>query len=160
AADDPLEKAELLARALADRLSRPAHHIIAGLRDTALPGYLATGLLLGLLPLWNGPMFIASAALFGVIFVVFPNRVQMAVLAIAAALPAIPQVLFLRPRDLPGTINFPVFHWGYIVDPPSIENVGTYIGFIFGLKLLLVGVSLARGSSLQRRIFLAASSLA
>ena len=142
-----------------DRLDHPISHVLAGIRDPALPSYLAAGLLLGLLPLWNSPMFIAGAALFGVVFVVFPNRVQMAALAVAAAVPAIPQILFLRPSGLPGTAHFPTFHWGYIVDPPTLVNVVTYLGFIFGLKLLLVAVGLVATGSLQRRIFLAACSL-
>jgi DNA-binding beta-propeller fold protein YncE len=148
-----------LARAVGDRLTHPIDHIRAGLRDPSLPGYVACGFLLGLMPLWNSSMFIASAALFAAVFVLFQHRVQMVALAIAAAIPAIPQVLFLRQPGVPGTQSLPALHWGYIVDPPTVVNVAAYLAFMFGPKLLLVAVGLFAANWLQRRVFLAACSL-
>jgi len=148
-----------LARAVGDRVAHPIAHVRAGLRDPALPGYVVCGLLLGLMPLWNSSMFIASAALFGAVFVLFPHRAQMTALAIAAAIPAIPQILFLRQPGVPGTQTLPAFHWGYIVDPPTLANIAAYLGFMFGPKLILVAAGLFTASSLQRRVFLAACSL-
>lgn len=139
-------------------LSRPVEHVRAGLRDRALPGYLLCGVLLGLLPLWNSAIYLASAVVLAVLFLVFPNRVQMLALAIPAAVLSIPQLIFLRSGSVPAT-QFPTIHWGYVVDDPTILNVGAYVAFIFGPKLILIAVALALGTWLQRRLFLAVSGL-
>ena len=61
---------------------------------------------------------------------------------------AIPQILTAATTpDLPGTAHYPAFHWGYIVDPPTLTNVATYLAFIFGLKLILVAAALIAGNS-------------
>ena len=76
---------------------RPASLISDTLADAWLPGYVLCGVLAGLLPYYNGAMFFASAAMLGVFLVLFPNRRQMVVLAIAAGITAVPQLLTLRP---------------------------------------------------------------
>ncbi|HUR03736.1 MAG TPA: hypothetical protein VM347_14425, partial [Nonomuraea sp.] len=111
--------------------------IRTGLSDSALPGYVLCGVLLGLLPLWNGAIFIACGVVLAALFVLVPIRAQMVVLAAAATLPAIPQILFLRQPGLSGGAQFPTFHWGYVVDPPTLVNIAAYLLFIFGPKLLL-----------------------
>src|SRR5207245_10276199 len=63
-------------------------------RDT-LPGFIFSGVLLGLLPMWNSAVYIGAAAVLGVWFILFPLRVQMLALAIPAALIALPQMLCL-----------------------------------------------------------------
>ena len=80
-------------------LARPGVVVRETLEDPALPGYAVCGLVAGMLPLWNGSIFVAAFALLGVWFVVFPNRPQMIVLAIAAAIPAIPQLLVRAARN-------------------------------------------------------------
>ena len=124
-------------RRLSEALARPSAPIRALVHDPWLPGYALCGLLAGLLPLYNGAMFIAAAAVLGVMFVVFPNRSRMIVLAIAAAIPALPQVLFLRPGTMAGQQTYPSFYWGYTVDDPTPIRVATYLAFIFGPKLIL-----------------------
>ena len=46
------------------------------LRDPWLPGYALCGFMAGLLPLYNGAIFFGSAAVLGVLLVVFPNRMR------------------------------------------------------------------------------------
>ncbi|MEO8207887.1 MAG: hypothetical protein ABI598_02535 [Chloroflexota bacterium] len=147
------------ARGLSQGASATFVHPIAvfrsTLRDPWLPGYLLCGLLAGLLPLYNGAIFIASAVVLGVMLVAFPNRAQMIGLALVAAIVAVPQLMFLRPGTMAGEQAYPAFHWGYVVDDPTPLRVATYLGFIFGPKLLLAGISLAAGTWRQARVFLA-----
>ena len=146
-------------RRLVGALAQPTGTAWSFLRDPYLPGYALCGLLAGLLPLYNGAMFIASAAVLGVLFVVFPNRSRMVVLAVGAAIPALPQLLFLRPGTMAGEQTYPSFYWGYIVDNPTLVRVATYLAFIFGPKLILSGVALLVGTWEQRRVFMAFLSL-
>ena len=136
-------------------LVHPATAIRTALRDPWLPGYALCGLLAGSLPLYNGAMFIASAVVLGVLFVVFPNRSRMIVLAVAAAIPAVPQLLFLRPGTMAGEQTYPAVYWGYVVEDPTPVRVATYLGFIFGPKLILVAVALVMSGWRNARVFLA-----
>src|SRR5437667_1868632 len=68
-------------------------HTAETLRAT-LPGFIFSGVLLGLLPMWNSAVFLAAAAVLGVLFILFPLRRQMLVLAITAGLLALPQTLY------------------------------------------------------------------
>lgn len=146
-------------RHLTEALAEPSAPIKSIVHDPWLPGYILCGLLAGLLPLYNGAMFIASAAVLGVLFVVFPNRSRMIVLGTAAAVTAIPQLLFLRPGTMSGEQTYPSLFWGYTVEDPTIARVATYLAFLFGPKLILAGVALATGTWEQRRVFLAFVSL-
>ena len=126
-------------------------------RDT-LPGFIFSGVLLGLLPMWNSAVYIGAAAVLGVWFILFPLRLQMLALAVTAGLIALPQMLYLTG----GTGRTPMprlFHWGYTIDQPTAANVAKYIGFTFGFKWLLIALALVFANSLQRRLFLAVSSL-
>ena len=125
---------------------------------TSLPGFIFSGILLGLLPMWNSAVFIAAAAILAVLFILFPLRRQMLVLALTAGLIAIPQMLYLSTGS--GRARMPrLLHWGYTIDHPTIANVAKYLGFTFGFKWLLIAVALVFATSLQRRLFLAVSSL-
>ncbi len=136
-------------------VGQPTGRVRATLGDPWLPGYLLCGLLAGSLPLYNAAMFIASVAVLGILFVVFPNRAQMVGLAAAAALVAVPQLLFIRPGTMAGEQTYPAFHWGYVVEDPTPVRVATYLGFIFGPKLVLAAVALLAATWRQIRIFLA-----
>src|SRR5437870_2695439 len=126
-------------------------------RDT-LPGFIFSGVLLGLLPMWNSAVFIAAAAVLGVLFLLFPLRRQMLVLAVTAGLIALPQMLYLSTGS--GRAQMPrLLHWGYMVEQPTAANVAKYLGFTFGFKWLLVALALIFASWFQRRLFLAALSL-
>ena len=123
-----------------------------------LPGFIFSGVLLGLIPMWNSAVFIAAAAVLAVLFVLFPLRLQMLALAITAGLIALPQMLYLSTGS--GRAPMPrLFHWGYMVDQPTAMNVAKYLGFTFGFKWLLIALALIFASWFQRRLFLAALSL-
>jgi len=132
-------------------------HTAETLRAT-LPGFIFSGVLLGLLPMWNSAVFLAAAAVLGVLFILFPLRRQMLVLAITAGLLALPQTLYLTGGS--GRAPMPrLLHWGYMVEQPTAANVLKYLGFTFGFKWLLIALALIFAGSLQRRFFLAALSL-
>src|SRR5438128_2103651 len=123
-----------------------------------LPSFIFSGVLLGLLPMWNSAVFIAATAVLGVLFLLFPLRRQMLVLAVTAGLIALPQMLYLSTGS--GRAQMPrLLHWGYMVDQPTAANVAKYLGFTFGFKWLLVALALIFASWFQRRLFLAALSL-
>jgi DNA-binding beta-propeller fold protein YncE len=125
---------------------------------SSLPGFIFSGVLLGLIPMWNSAVFIAAVAVLGLLFVLCPLRLQMAALAITTGLIALPQMLFLSTGS--GRAPVPrLLHWGYTLDHPTTENVLKYLGFTFGFKWLLSAIALIFASSLQRRFFLAALSL-
>jgi DNA-binding beta-propeller fold protein YncE len=123
-----------------------------------VPGFIFSGVLLGLIPMWNSAVFIAAAAVLGLLFVLFPLRLQMLALAIPAGLIALPQMLYLSTGS--GRAQMPrLLHWGYTLDHPTTENVLKYLGFTFGFKWLLIALALIFAGSLQRRFFVAALSL-
>src|SRR5260370_6826709 len=124
----------------------------------ALPGFIFSGVLLGLIPMWNSAVFIAAAAVLAVLFLLFPLRRQMLVLAITAGVIALPQMLYLSTGS--GRASMPrLLHWGYTIDQPTTANVLKYLGFTFGFKWVLIALALIFASSLQSRLFLAISSL-
>src|SRR5207245_721976 len=127
------------------------------LRST-VPGFIFSGVLLGLLPMWNSAVFIAAFVILAVLFVLCPLRVQMVALAIAAGLIALPQMLYLSTGS--GRTQMPkLLHWGYTLDHPTAWNVTKYLGFSFGFKWLLIALALLFANSLQRRVFVAVSCI-
>jgi DNA-binding beta-propeller fold protein YncE/cbb3-type cytochrome oxidase subunit 3 len=138
-------------------LKQPRGFITQAFRST-IPGFIFSGVLLGLLPLWNSAVFIAAFVVLAVLFVLCPLRVQMVALAILAGLIALPQMLYLSTGS--GRTQMPkLFHWGYTVDHPTAWNVMKYLGFSFGFKWLLIALAMLFASRLQRRVFVAVSSL-
>ena len=121
-------------------------------------GFIFSGVLLGLLPMFNSAVFLAAAAVLGMLFLLFPLRGQMLVLAVTAGVIALPQMLYLSTGS--GRAQMPkLLHWGYTVEHPTAANVAKYLGFTFGFKWLLIALALIFAGSLQRRFFLAALSL-
>ncbi len=114
-----------------------------------------SGVLIGLLPFWNSPVFVSSLAVLGCLFLLFPYRLYLGALLATAFVLGVPQVLLLRPR----TLDQPIFHWGYTMDNPSIPQVLKYLGWSFGLKWLLILVAVIFLSNAYRKFFLAISSL-
>jgi DNA-binding beta-propeller fold protein YncE len=123
-----------------------------------LPGFVFSGVLLGLLPMWNSAVFVAAAAVLGVLFLLFPLRGQMLVLAVTTGVLALPQMLYLSTGSGRAPMP-PLLHWGYTIDHPTAMNVAKYLGFTFGFKWLLIALALLFATSLQRRFFLAVFSL-
>jgi hypothetical protein len=123
-----------------------------------VPAFIFSGVLLGLLPMWNSAVFVAAAAILALLLILFPLRLQMLALAVVAGAIALPQMLYLSTGS--GRAPTPhLIHWGYTLDHPTAWNITKYLGFTFGLKWLLVAVALVFATSLQRRIFLALLSL-
>ena len=115
--------------------------------------FIFSGVLLGLLPMWNSAVFIAAAAILGLLFILCPLRFQMLALAVTAGLIALPQMLFLSTGS--GRAHMPkLLHWGYTIDHPTVANVAKYLGFTFGFKWLLIALALVFATNLQRRFFL------
>lgn len=122
--------------------------------------FVFSGFLLGLLPMWNGAVFAAAAAVLVMMLALFPLRRQMIILGIVAGLVAIPQVMYLGTWDAnPGRSAPSLLHWGYTLDDPTIVNVVWYLVFTFGFKWLLVGIGLLAARNFQRRFFLAITVL-
>src|SRR5882724_11953076 len=120
--------------------------------------FIFSGALLSLLPMWNSAVFIAAAAILGLLFILCPLRLQMLALAVTAGLIALPQMLFLSGGG--GRAHMPkLLHWGYTIDHPTVANVTKYLGFTCGFKWLLIALALVFATSLQRRFFLAFLSL-
>ena len=123
-----------------------------------LPPFIFSGALLGLLPMFNSAVFLAAAAVLGVLFLLFSLRGQMLFLAITSGLIALPQMLYLSTGS--GRAQMPkLLHWGYTIDHPTFENVTKYLGFTFGFKWALIAVALIFANSIQRRVFAAFLSL-
>jgi DNA-binding beta-propeller fold protein YncE len=120
-------------------------------------GFIFCGVLLGCLPFWNAMVFTSSFAILSILFLLFPCRRQMLGLGLATALAAIPQLYMLRSGVKTATRS--ILHWGYIVEPPTLNNVLRYIGFSFGLKWALILIALALASWFHRRLFLALCSM-
>ena len=140
-------------------LRRPVGVAVSAARDPYLPGFLLCGLLAGLLPYYNGALFIAAAVVFGLFLVMFPNRTQMLALGLTSAVVAVPQLLNLRPGTMAGEQTYPTFFWGYTVTDPTPVNVAAYLAFIFGPKLFLASVGLVLGGWRRARLFLAFAAL-
>jgi hypothetical protein len=123
-----------------------------------VPAFIFSGVLLGLLPMWNSAVFVAAAAILALLLILFPLRLQMLALAVVAGAIALPQMLYLSTGSGRGPTPH-LIHWGYTLDHPTAWNITKYLGFTFGFKWLLVAVALVFVTSLQRRIFLALLSL-
>ena len=123
-----------------------------------LPPFVFSGVVLGLLPMWNSAVFIAAAAILGLLFILCPLRRQMLMLAVTSGVIALPQMLFLSTGS--GRAHMPkLLHWGYTIDHPTVANVARYLEFTFGFKWLLIALALLLATNLQRRFFLAFLSL-
>lgn len=117
------------------------------------------GALLGLMPMWNGAIFVSSFAVLALLFVLFPQRRQLVALGIAAAILSLPQVIYLKTGGMPDP-GFKTLTWGYTLQPQaSYTQVIEYLGWTFGFKWLLIAIALIIGSSFHRRLFVAICSL-
>ena len=153
----PEAAAEMLSGPVAIEVKQPAVSASETFRAT-LPDFVFSGVLLGLLPMWNSAVFIAAAAVLGLLFLLFPLRMRMLALAITAGVIALPQMLYLSTGI--GRAQMPkLLHWGYTLDHPTAANVAKYLGFTFGFKWLLIALAVIFATNLQRRLFLAVSSL-
>ena len=154
-----LERTRLAVAGQLEAAAFTIRHPVAVARETLadpwLGGYVLCGVLAGMLPLWNGAMFIGAAAFLAVWLLVFPRRPSMLVLALVASAVAIPQLLWVRPGTMAGAQTYPSFYWGYIVDDPNLFNVARYLAFTFGPKVLLVAFAFVLVTWRERRVLIA-----
>jgi sugar lactone lactonase YvrE len=156
--EDPVESHSEHAAVSLITEAKPEPEVQAQPLRATLPGFIFSGVVLGLLPMWNSAVFLAAAAILGVLFILCPLRFQMLGLAVTSGVIALPQMLFLSTGA--GRAHMPkLLHWGYTIDHPTAVNVVKYLGFTFGFKWLLIALALVFATSLQRRFFLAVLSL-
>nr|ADC36077.1 hypothetical protein [uncultured bacterium 164] len=129
---------------------------LANLRGPLSP-FVFCGVLMGLMPMWNGAVLADGLIILGLMLAMFPLRREVLVLLAVTALLAVPQLIYLKTGARPG--NFSFFHWGYLLDDPSLATVLYYLLFTFGFKWLLMGIGVAWSGNLERRFFAAASAL-
>jgi len=118
--------------------------------------WIFCGVIVGLLPYWNSPTYLAALAIFGCVLIFLPFRLHTASLIGAAIVVGLPQVLWLRSGNVAG---YSLFHWGYTIDEPSLFLILKYLIWTFGVKWILLGVAVVFATGWQRRFLLAISSL-
>ncbi len=123
-----------------------------------LKPFVFAGLLLGLMPMWNGAVFAGAAGVLALMFLLLPFRREMLAVAAASAIVALPQVLFLK-TGLAQPAGYSLWYFGYTVSDPTIYKVLYYLAFTFGFKWILIGIALAFGTRLQRLMMLAFTAL-
>ncbi len=121
-----------------------------------LSSWIFAGILIGLLPYWNSPAFVAGLAVFGCLLVLAPLRSRSAVLLVAAIVVGLPQVLMLRSGN---TMTYSLFNPGYTLENVSLWLIVKYLGWTFGVKWILLGVALVFANGFQRKLVVAFTSL-
>ena len=124
-------------------------------RLSSLASFIFTGFLLGLLPLWNSAAFATAFAVAAGMFLLFPYRGYVLSLLITAAVVALPQIAFLFLRKQGFAHAHSIFHWGLVVENPTLPRVLSYFCFTFGEKLLLGLAAVILCTALPRRLFVA-----
>jgi hypothetical protein len=123
--------------------------------SSQIAGFIFTGFLIGLLPLWNSAAFATAFAVAAGIFLLFPYRGYMLSLLITAGAVALPQVAFLFLRKQGFAHGSSIIHWGLVVENPTLARVLSYFCFTFGTKLLLGLAAVIFCMALPRRLFVA-----
>lgn len=127
-----------------------------GWLETEWKGWVFAGAILGLLPYWNSPTYIAALAIFGCLLIFAPLRLGTALLVAAVIVVGLPQVLLLRSGN---TLTYSLLNPGYTLENPTLWLMLKYLGWTFGVKWILLGVAVTFSNGLQRRLLLALSSL-
>lgn len=115
--------------------------------------YVFAGLLLGLLPMWNGPVYLTAAVILAPFLLLFPLRKELIITGITAAILGLPQVIYLTSGLRPA--GYSIFRWGFVIDNAGFFDVLYYTFFTFGFKWVLIALALYFASGMQRK-FLAA----
>lgn len=121
-----------------------------------LLAWVFAGAVLGLLPYWNSPTYIAALVIFGCLLIFAPFRPGTALLLAAAIVVGLPQVLLLRSGN---TLTYSLLNPGYTLENPTLWLMLKYLGWTFGVKWILLGVAVLFTNGFQRRLLLALSSL-
>ncbi len=123
-----------------------------------LAPFVFAGLVLGLMPMWNGAVFAAAAGVLALMFLLLPYRREMLAIAVGSAIVSLPQVIFLK-TGLAQPAGYSLFYFGYTVSDPTIYKVLYYLAFTFGFKWILIGIALAFANRLQRLMMVAFTAL-
>ncbi|MEQ1642950.1 MAG: hypothetical protein ABL959_05855, partial [Pyrinomonadaceae bacterium] len=115
--------------------------------------YVFAGILLGLLPMWNGPVYLTAAVILAPFLLLFPLRKELIITGITAAILGLPQVIYLTSGLRPA--GYSMFRWGFVIDNAGFFDVIYYTFFTFGFKWVLIAIALYFASGMQRK-FLAA----
>src|SRR6202008_3347953 len=102
---------------------------------------------------WSATVFIAAAAVLLIVMILFPGRFQVMLLGVTAAALVLSQLYFSPLREIGLNHKLP-FPWGG-VDYPSVTNVMSNFGLMFGAKWAAVIVALILASWFQWRFFIA-----
>ena len=119
--------------------------------------FIFSGVLVGTLPLWSTPVFIAAAVVLPFLILLFPYRLQLILLGLIGMVVALPQVFLTRSGDIAPEQS--LFHGAGILSIPAVTKVIAYIGSMVGAKWPVIIVALILASSFQRRFFVALGSL-
>lgn len=117
------------------------------------------GVLLGLLPMWNGAIFLGAGVILAAMIVFFSRfRRQLITLAVTTAIVSLPQIIYLKTGHVKPT-DYSMLRWGFVIEDAGIFNVLWWTLHTFGFKLALLGIALYFASRLERRLMLAVSIL-
>ncbi len=122
-----------------------------------LAPYAFCGLILGLMPMWNGAVFAGAAGVLALMFVLLPFRREMLAIAVVSGLVALPQVIFLKSGLAPA--GYSTFYFGYTLTEPTVGSMLYYLGFTFGFKWIFIAIALIFGDRLQRLMIVSISAL-
>jgi hypothetical protein len=121
-----------------------------------VPSWIFAGALIGLLPYWNSPTFIAGLTVFGCLLVLVPLPSRTALLLVSAIVFGLPQVLMLRSGN---TTAYSLFNPGYTLENVSFWLIVKYLAWTFGVKWILLWVALVFATGFQRKLLVAFTSL-
>lgn len=131
-----------------------------GTRLQLFASFCFAGFVLGMLPLWNGAVFISACVVLAGLFVLLPLRGYMIGLGAFAGAFGIPQILLWRAGGgSAGAHDYPRFYFGYVIENPSIQQVFKYFCFTFGFKWLLIFAAFVLLQRIGRSLMAAAFGL-
>lgn len=153
----PLDsEATTVESAESELLAEPVEERKKNFRPRELLSWIFCGVIIGLLPYWNSPTFIAALAVFGCLLILAPLRFGTASLLGSAIIVGLPQVLLLRSGNV---LTYSLFNPGYTIESPTLWLILKYLAWTFGVKWILLGVALVFTTGWQRRLLLALTSL-
>ena len=121
--------------------------------------WIFSGVVFGLLPMWNGAIFLGAATVIAALILLFPRlRRDLITLTVTAAIVALPQIIYLKTGHMKA-VSYSMFHWGFVTEDAGILELLYWTFYTFGFKWVLIGIALYFASGLQRRFLLAISIL-
>lgn len=125
---------------------------------TRLAPFILSGVILGLMPMWNGAVFAGAAGVLAVMFVLLPYRREMLALAASSVMFSLPQVIFLK-TGLSQPAGYSLFYFGYTLSDPTIGKMLYYLAFTFGFKWVFIALAIALSRGWQRKFMIAFTAL-